>query len=119
MPMAVPMITLTTLRPGRTPKSRSRRQASFPVPPFVPNLTYAVINPTSFFGQLRALYSGTVLKAQLEQMRKSGAYDGFTLQWNPAYDIRRMCGAKRRVRQVIPGKVNADVGQNSLMGTRR
>lgn len=60
--------------------------------------TIAAIDPASFYGKLRSIYSETVLKTQLEQMKKQGSYEAFKLQWHPAYDVRRLYGAKTRVR---------------------
>jgi hypothetical protein len=57
----------------------------------------AAIHRDSFYGQIRSVYSNTVLKTQLDQMRKQGSYDAFKLQWHPAYDVRRLDGAKTRV----------------------
>lgn len=61
-----------------------------------PQETFAstVIDPESFFGKIRKVYAESVLKTQLEQMRKQGSYDAFKLQWHPAYDVRRLHGAK-------------------------
>ena len=55
------------------------------------------IDPESFFGRLRAVYSETVLKTQLEQLKKQGTYEAFKLGWHPVYDVRRLYGAKTRV----------------------
>jgi hypothetical protein len=38
-----------------------------------------------------------VLKTQLEQMRKQGSYDAFSLKWHPKYDVRRLRGGMTRV----------------------
>lgn len=56
------------------------------------------IEPSSFFGRLRSLYAGVVLKTQLDQLKKQGSYDAFKLEWHPAYDVRRLKGAMTRVR---------------------
>jgi hypothetical protein len=55
------------------------------------------ISPSSFFGKLRKLYSEQVLKTQLDQLKNQGSYDAFKLGWHPAYDVRRLHGAKMRV----------------------
>jgi len=55
------------------------------------------VEPNSFYGKLRKLYSSRVLKTQLEQMRKQGSYDAFKGDWHPAYDVRRLDGANTRV----------------------
>lgn len=55
-----------------------------------------MIEPDSFFGQLRQLFSHTVLKQQLEQMRKSGAYDGFSLEFKEVYKTRPLTGGNWR-----------------------
>lgn len=57
-----------------------------------------MIRPDSFFGQFRKLFSHTVLKKQLEQMRKSGAYDGFSLEWKEVYNKNRLHRGNWRVR---------------------
>lgn len=63
-------------------------------------LTTVAIAPDSFFGQLRGLYAATVLKTQLDQLRKQGSYDAYELKWKPVYKVRRTKGAKC---QVSPG----------------
>jgi hypothetical protein len=55
------------------------------------------ISPSSFFGKLRKLYSEQVLKTQLDQLKNQGSYDAFKLEWHPAYEVRRLHGAKMRV----------------------
>lgn len=60
------------------------------------------IEPSSFFGRLRSLYAGVVLKTQLDQLKKQGSYDAFKLEWHPVYDVRRLKGAMTRVGD--PGK---------------
>lgn len=55
------------------------------------------IDPTSFFGKLRKLYSEQVLKTQLDQLKNQGSYDAFKLGWHPAYEVRRLHGGKMRV----------------------
>lgn len=64
-----------------------------------PQVTFAEtsIDPASFFGRLRKLYSEKVLKTQLEQLRNQGSYDAFKLEWHPTYEVRRLHGAKTRV----------------------
>jgi hypothetical protein len=64
-----------------------------------PQVTFAEssIDPTSFFGKLRKLYSEQVLKTQLDQLKNQGSYDAFKLGWHPAYEVRRLHGAKMRV----------------------
>lgn len=57
-----------------------------------------MIDPDSFFGKVRQLYSGKVLKTQLEQLRKQGSYEAFKLKWHPTYDIRRLHKAHALVR---------------------
>jgi hypothetical protein len=68
-----------------------------------PQVTFAEtsIDPASFFGKLRKLYSEQVLKTQLEQLRHQGSYDAFKLEWHPAYEVRRLHGAKTRVSYLI------------------
>jgi hypothetical protein len=68
-----------------------------------PQVTFAEssIDPASFFGKLRKLYSEQVLKTQLEQLRHQGSYDAFKLEWHPAYEVRRLHGAKTRVSSSI------------------
>ena len=56
-----------------------------------------MIDPKSFYGKLRALYSDKVIKTQLDQLKKSGAYKAFDLKWQPCYDVKRLYGAKARV----------------------
>lgn len=63
---------------------------------YITMMTPAAIEPTSFFGRLRRLYSDVVLKTQLEQLRKQGTYNAFKLGWHPVYDVRRLYGAKTR-----------------------
>lgn len=60
------------------------------------------ISPSSFFGKLRKLYSEQVLKTQLDQLKNQGSYDAFKLGWHPAYDVRRLHGAKMRVSHKAP-----------------
>jgi hypothetical protein len=60
------------------------------------------ISPSSFFGKLRKLYSEQVLKTQLDQLKNQGSYDAFKLGWHPAYDVRRLNGAKMRVSYEAP-----------------
>lgn len=64
-----------------------------------PQTTFAEtsIEPSSFFGKLRKLYSEKVLKTQLEQLKHQGSYDAFKLGWHPAYEVRRLEGGKTRV----------------------
>lgn len=64
-----------------------------------PQTTFAEtsIDPSSFFGKLRKLYSEKVLKTQLEQLKHQGSYDAFKLGWHPAYEVRRLKGGKTRV----------------------
>lgn len=79
----------------------------------LPKLTdVSVVEPSSFFGQLRSLYSNTVLKAQLERMKESGAYYGFDLKWQHAYDVRPMHGAKTRVRDCVHRPVACSAQEN-------
>jgi hypothetical protein len=68
-----------------------------------PQVTFAEssIDPASFFGKLRKLYSEQVLKTQLGQLRHQGSYDAFKLEWHPAYEVRRLHGAKTRVSSTI------------------
>jgi hypothetical protein len=70
-----------------------------------PQVTFAEtsIDPASFFGKLRKLYSEKVLKTQLEQLRHQGSYDAFKLEWHPAYEVRRLHGAKTRVSSLFWG----------------
>ena len=56
-----------------------------------------VVDNASFFGRIRQLFSHTVLKTQLEQMRRTGAYDGFSLEWKDVYHTRRLHGGNWRV----------------------
>ena len=56
-----------------------------------------VIDPASFYGKLRVIYSDKVIKTQLDQLKKSGAYYAFNLKWQPCYDRKRLHGAKARV----------------------
>ena len=76
------------------------------------------ITPSSFFGKLRKLYSEQVLKTQLDQLKNQGSYDAFKLEWHPAYEVRRLHGAKMRVSL---GSIlqSAQSKQNQAMGTRR
>ncbi|WVR07709.1 hypothetical protein IAU60_004751 [Kwoniella sp. DSM 27419] len=70
------------------------------------------IDPSSFYGKLRHLYSNQVLKTQLEQMKKQGSYDAFKLQWHPAYDVRRLTEAKTRIDGIPPSLFwESDVGK--------
>lgn len=64
-----------------------------------PQTTFAetTIDTSSFFGKLRKLYSETVLKTQLDQLKHQGSYDAFKLGWHPAYEVRPLKGAKTRV----------------------
>lgn len=71
--------------------------ATFQAPLLIP----AVIEPYSFFGRLRKLYSDVVLKTQLDQLRQQGSYDAFKLEWHPVYEVRRLHGAKTRVRNQL------------------
>jgi hypothetical protein len=77
------------------------------------SLTHSAIDPTSFIGKLRALYAGTVLKTQLEQMRKQGSYDAFRLGWNDKYDVRRLKGAMTRVSGAWCGAARRDTPEHS------
>ena len=56
-----------------------------------------MIDRNSFFGKIRAIYGGTVLKTQLEQLKKQGSYDAFDMKWQDIYNVRRLHGAKTRV----------------------
>ena len=56
-----------------------------------------MIDPDSFFGKLRAIYSDKVIKTQLDQLKKSGAFKAFDLKWQPKYDMKRLYGARARV----------------------
>lgn len=70
------------------------------------------VNPESFYGKLRTLYANTVLKTQLDQLRKQGSYDAFKLQWHPAYDVRRLTGARTRLDGIPPSLFwESDVGK--------
>lgn len=60
-------------------------------------LIIKVFEPNSFFGKLRALYSGQVLQTQLEQLRKQGSYDAFKLEWKEVYNVRRLHKGNSRV----------------------
>ena len=53
---------------------------------------FTVVDPDSFWGKLRSIYSTKVLKTQLEQLRKQGSIDAFKHEWNPVYDVRRTKG---------------------------
>lgn len=55
------------------------------------------IDPSSFYGKLRALYADQVLYTQLQQMRKQGSYDAFDLKWQEVYNVRPLKGARTRV----------------------
>ncbi len=79
-----------------------------------PQLSYSqtTIHPDSFFGKLRALYADTVLKTQLDQLKKQGSYDAFKLKWHPAYDVRPLKGAKSRQDGIPPSLFwESDVGK--------
>jgi hypothetical protein len=69
-----------------------------------PQVTFAStrVDPASFYGRLRAIYANRVLKTQLEQLRKQGSYDAFKLGWHPAYDVRRLKGARTRQDGIPP-----------------
>lgn len=54
----------------------------------------AVFDEEGFYGRLRSVYSETVLKTQLDQLRKQGSYEAFKLGWHPKYDIARLYGGK-------------------------
>lgn len=56
-----------------------------------------VVEPESFWGKLRALYSDKVLKTQLGQMRKQGSIDGFDFRWKEIYNVRPLKGGSMRV----------------------
>ncbi|KAG8875545.1 hypothetical protein FRB97_005014 [Tulasnella sp. 331] len=71
-----------------------------------------VINPNSFYGKLRSLYANTVLRTQLDQMKKQGSYEAFNLKWHPVYDIRRLSGARARMDATPPSLFwESDVGK--------
>ncbi|KAK8861777.1 hypothetical protein IAR55_002600 [Kwoniella newhampshirensis] len=79
-----------------------------------PQETYFLtsVNTESFYGKLRNLYSNQVLKTQLDQLKKQGSYDAFKLGWHPAYDVRRLTGAKTRVDGIPPSLFwESDVGK--------
>ena len=67
------------------------------------------ISPSSFFGKLRKLYSEQVLKTQLDQLKNQGSYDAFKLGWHPAYDVRRLHGAKMRVSCEAPASAGSNL----------
>ncbi|OCF42828.1 hypothetical protein I317_03305 [Kwoniella heveanensis CBS 569] len=50
----------------------------------------STIDPQSFYGKMRKLYSEKVLMTQLKQLKKQGSYDAFDLKWHPSYDIARL-----------------------------
>ncbi|WWC89637.1 uncharacterized protein L201_004562 [Kwoniella dendrophila CBS 6074] len=83
--------------------TRSRPQESY---------YFTAIEPNSFYGKLRDLYANKVLKTQLEQLKKQGSYDAFSLNWHPAYDIRRLYGGKTRTDGIPPSLFwESDVGK--------
>jgi hypothetical protein len=71
------------------------------------------ISPSSFFGKLRKLYSEQVLKTQLDQLKNQGSYDAFKLGWHPAYDVRRLHGAKMRVSSRV--RAPKGLGQGAIL----
>ena len=77
-----------------------------------------MIASDSFYGRLRAIYSDKVLKTQLEQLRKQGSYEAFKLQWHPAYDVRRLDGARTRSDGIPPSLFwESDVGKWSVLSS--
>ncbi|WVF71045.1 hypothetical protein IAT40_005842 [Kwoniella sp. CBS 6097] len=50
----------------------------------------STIDPESFYGKMRKLYSEKVLMTQLKQLKKQGSYDAFDLKWHSSYDIARL-----------------------------
>lgn len=69
-----------------------------------PQSTYdeTVVDPNSFWGKLRMLYSSTVLKTQLKQLKKQGSYRAFDLQFQDVYNVRRLHGAMTRLDGIPP-----------------
>ncbi|KAK9422296.1 hypothetical protein SUNI508_04975 [Seiridium unicorne] len=53
-----------------------------------PQVTFpqTVFHGPSVLKNRRKTISGTTVKAQLDQLRKTGRYDSFKLQWHPIYD---------------------------------
>ncbi|KAK8845354.1 hypothetical protein IAR55_006067 [Kwoniella newhampshirensis] len=71
-----------------------------------------VIDPNSFYGKIRSLYSERVLKTQLDQLRKQGSYHAFKLGWHPKYDIGKLNGAKCTITGTPPTLFwDSDVGK--------
>lgn len=79
-----------------------------------PQTTYSetIIDPTGFYGKLRAIYADKVLKTQLEQLKQQGSYDAFKLGWHKVYDVRRLAKARTRQDGIPPSLFwESDVGK--------
>jgi hypothetical protein len=69
-----------------------------------PQTSYAetTVEPSGFYGKLRAIYADKVLKTQLEQLKAQGSYEAFKLKWHPAYDVRPLKKARTRQDGIPP-----------------
>lgn len=61
-----------------------------------------IVDPNSFWGKLRMLYSSTVLQTQLDQLKKQGSFRAFDLQFQDVYNVRRLHGARTRLDGIPP-----------------
>ncbi|ORX35416.1 hypothetical protein BD324DRAFT_632751 [Kockovaella imperatae] len=93
---------------------RSKHAAAVSGPRPHPQVSYdqTAIAPSSFFGKLQSIYGNSVLKTQLEQLKKQGSYDAFDLKWHEVYNVRRFHGA-RTLRESVPPSLfwESDVGK--------